>query len=85
MITLRQFIGMYTNVGDMDEITIIDINGRRGQKYDLSIIGWRDNVRDMLGDYGKYMVNHFITYFDTDGKKMLIEVINDVFQSDMMR
>ena len=27
MITLRQFIGLYTNIGDIDEITIVSISG----------------------------------------------------------
>ena len=74
MIKLRQFIGMYTNVGDMDEITIVSISGRVAQKYDLSTIGWRNYIRDMLGEYGNYIVNHFITYFDKYGERMLIEV-----------
>lgn len=74
MITLRQFIGMYTNVGDMDEITIVSLSGRMAQKYDLSTTDWRSYIRDMLGEYGDYIVNHFITYYDQYGERMLIEV-----------
>ena len=70
MITLRQFIGLYTNVGDMDEITIVSVSGRRAQKYDLTIINWRDYIRDMLGEYGSYIVEHFII----SGERILIEV-----------
>lgn len=74
MITLREFIGLYTNVGDMDEITIVSISGRMAQKYDLLTTDWRDYILDMLGEYGNYVVNHFITYFDNYGERMLIEV-----------
>lgn len=74
MITLRQFIGLYTNVGDMDEITIVSISGRMAQKYDLTTTDWRGYIRDMLGDFGDYVVKHFITYYDPYGERMLIEV-----------
>ena len=74
MITLRQFIGMFTNVGDMDEITIVSISGRMAQKYDLSTTDWRGYIRDMMGEYGDYIVDHFVTYFDQYGERMLIEV-----------
>lgn len=74
MITLRQFIGLYINVGDMDEITIVSLSGRMAQKYDLSTTDWRDYIRDMLGEYGNYIVILFITYFDQYGERMLIEV-----------
>nr|DAU33192.1 MAG TPA: hypothetical protein [Caudoviricetes sp.] len=74
MITLRQFIDLYTNVGDMDEITIVSITGRVAQKYDLTAIDWRGYIRDMLGEYGSCIVNHFLTYSDQYSERMLIEV-----------